>query len=209
MTTFDEFMPDQPDATGGGDLEVLRLNETPALAVIFTDRVGAATTHYLDLPNLRAELRCNLGPEPRCLLCDLKHRRTSRAVLPIYDVAAAQVKALLISDTRDPHSLGPQLKAELRRGGLADRYLSLARSGNKFTVRSVPARPGHDMGETAIADFLARLESGRVALERVLPSYPNAELWDVPELERSAVAQGLDRASYASDGGHALEPATR
>jgi hypothetical protein len=209
MQTLDDFMPDSPDASGGGDLEVLRLSETPALVTIFTHKIGEAFSHYLDLPDLRAELRCNVGSEHRCLLCDLKHKRTSRAILPVFDVAAARVKALLISDTRDPHALGPQLKAELRKGDLDKRYLALSRVSNKFTVRSVPAKPSNDMGEGAIADFLEKLKSGLVSLERVLPVYPNAELWELPELERSAEAMGLARSDYVGGDGKALEAMTR
>ena len=102
MQTLDDFMPDIPEATGGGDLELLRLSETPSLVVMFTNNVSAASTHYVDLPNLRSELRCNTGLESRCLLCDLKYRLTKRAILPVYDVASAEVKVLLVSDTRSP-----------------------------------------------------------------------------------------------------------
>ena len=207
--TLDDFLPDIHDATGGDDLEVLRLSETPSLVAVFTNKVGAASTHYVDLPNLRSELQCNTDLEPRCLLCDLKHRLTKRAILPIYDVSSAEVKVLLVSDTRDPHSLGPQLKAEMRQGGLDKRYLAISRKGYRFTVRSVPAKPSNDMGEVAVADFLAKLESGLISLERVLPVYPNAELWDIPELERSAEAMGLARSDYVGDGGKALEAVTR
>jgi len=109
MQTLDDFLPETADATGGSDLEVLQLSETPALVTIFTNKVSSSSTHYVDFPNLRSELRCNTGLEFRCLLCDLKYRLTKRAILPVYDVASAEVKVLLVSDTRDPHSLGPQL----------------------------------------------------------------------------------------------------
>ena len=209
MQTFDDFLPETANATGGSELEVLRLSETPALVTIFTNKVSTVATHYVELPNLRSELRCNTGLESRCLLCDLKYRLTNRAILPVYDIAAAEVKVLLVSDTRDPHSLGPQLKAELRQGGLDERYLALSRKSNRFTVKSVPAKPGHDMGEAVIADFLAKFESGQISLERVLPVYANAELWDVPELERSAEALGLVRSAYAGNAGQVVEAVTR
>ena len=209
MTTLDQFLPDLCDSVGGGELQILRLSETPALVAVFTDKVGSSSTHYVDLPNLRSELRCNADLESRCLLCDLKYRLTNRAILPVYDVASAEVKVLLVSDTRDPHSLGPQLKAELRQGNLDKRYLRCSRKSNRFTVKSLPAKPGHDMGETAIADFLAKLKAGQVSLEGVLPVYANAELWDVPELERSAEALGLVRSAYAGNAGQVAEAVTR
>ena len=209
MQTLDDFLPETADATGGSDLEVLRLSETPALVTIFTNKVGSSSTHYVDLPNLRSELRCNTGLESRCLLCDLKYRLTKRAILPVYEVATAEVRVLLVSDTRDPHSLGPQLKAEFRQGGLDKRYLAISRKSNRFTVKSVPAKPGHDMGEAVIADFLAKVKSGQISLERVLPVYANADLWDVPELERSAEASNLVRSDYAGNAVQVVETVTR
>ena len=209
MTTLDQFLPDLPDSVGGGELQILRLSETPALVAVFTSNVGSSSTHYVDFPNLRSELRCNTDLESRCLLCDLKYRLTKRAILPVYDVASAEVKVLLVSDTREPHSLGPQLKAELRQGNLDKRYLALLRKSNRFTVKSLPAKPGHDMGEAAVADFLAKVKSGQVSLEGVLPVYANAELWDVPELERSAEALGLVRSDYVRQAGQVVETVTR
>ena len=65
------------------------------------------------------------------------------------------------------------------------------------------------MGEAVIADFLAKFESGQISLERVLPVYANAELWDVPELERSAEALGLVRSDYVGNAGQVAEALTR
>ena len=65
------------------------------------------------------------------------------------------------------------------------------------------------MGEAAVADFLAKVKSGQVSLEGVLPVYANAELWDVPELERSAEALGLVRSDYAGHAGQVVETVTR
>jgi hypothetical protein len=209
MQTLDQFLPDMLDSPGSGELQILRLSVTPALVTLFTNKVGAVSTHYVDLANLRSELRCNKGLEPGCLLCDLKYRLTNRAILPVYDVASAEVKVILVSDTRDPHSLGPQLKAELRQGNLDKRYLALSRTSNRFTVRSLPAKAGHDMGEAAIAGFLARFKAEQVSLEGVLPVYANAELWDVPELERSAEALGLVRSDYVGKAGQVVEAVTR
>ena len=62
MKTFDDFMPDSPDASGGGDLEVLRLAETPALVTIFTNKIGAAFTHYLDCPTSGPSCGATSGP---------------------------------------------------------------------------------------------------------------------------------------------------
>ena len=123
----------------------------------------------------------------------MRKPKTHRAILPVYDVSSTQVKALLISDNRQPHALGPLLKAELRTGGLDKRFLMLTRSGNKFSVQSVPAKEGHDMGEAVVGPFAVRLEKGQITLDRAIPIYPNLELWDVPEIERSAEAMGLKR----------------
>ena len=60
-----------------------------------------------------------------------------------------------------------------------------------------------------MVDFLAKVKSGQVSLEGVLPVYANAELWDVPELERSAEALGLVRPDYAGHAGQVVETVTR
>ena len=209
MKTFDDFLPDAPEATGGGELEVLRLSEAPTLVAAFTKAIAEAETHYVDGANLRAEVHCNLGREGRCLLCDVRRPRTHRAILPVYDVSSTQIKALLISDNRQPHALGPQLKAQLRTGDLDKRFLMLTRSGNKFSVQSVPAKEGHDMGEAVVGPFAERLAKGQVTLDRAIPVYPNAELWDVPEIERSAEAMGLKRSDYVARGDKTKEAVTR
>src|SRR5512135_3619995 len=82
MKTFDDFLPDAPEATGGGELEVLRLSVAPTLVAAFTKTIAEAETHYVDGANLRAEVHCNLGREGRCLLCDVRRPRTHRAILP-------------------------------------------------------------------------------------------------------------------------------
>ena len=60
------------------------------------------------------------------------------------------------------------------------------------------ARPGggHDLGEASIRQFLEKLESGAVALERVLPIYTNADLWALDELSRQAAALRLQPSRY-------------
>jgi hypothetical protein len=195
-TTFNDFLPDTAGSVGAGDLEILRVTEESVIVTVFTDQIAQATTHYLDLSELRAEVQCNRAHEAPCLLCDLGKRRTNRAVLPVYDVKSDQVKALLVSDNRHPHALGTLLKAELKKGGLDRRYLAISRSGVKFTVQSLPAGEGNDLGEPAIASFLERLESGAVALDRVLPTYPNIELWNFLELARETAARRLQRDRY-------------
>jgi hypothetical protein len=198
---FNEFMPDATGAPAGGELETLRLNETPVLVALFTGQVEQTQTHFVEAPNLRAELHCHAGDGSPCLLCDLKYKRTRRAILPVYDVETDQVKVLLVSDSRHPHALGPLLKAELAKGGLDQRYLLLSRQGAKFAVQSVPAPDGGRMGESAIAEFLAGFEGGQLDLTRAIPLYPNEELWDVPEVERKARALGLERSRYVAGRG--------
>ena len=78
MMRFDEFFPNAPAGAGAGPLDIVRLNETPVVLNVFTDRLAAVTTHYIDFPNFRGEVRCNAGPEARCLLCDLRQKSTRR-----------------------------------------------------------------------------------------------------------------------------------
>jgi hypothetical protein len=200
MATLDDFLPDISGVNANGALEVLRLSDSPVVFTVFTSQIGELITHYVDLPNLRAEVRCNTAIESRCLLCDLKHKRTNRAILPVADVSTNDVKVVLMSDARSPYSLAPQIKSELRRGGLDKRFLTITRNGHKFVVESIVAKPGQDMCELAIDQFNNNMTSGLVALESAIPIYPNSELWDVPELERKAEAMGLVRSDYVNGG---------
>jgi hypothetical protein len=197
MIDFDDFMPDTPSMPSGGELEILRLGETPVLVAVFTSRVGQAVTHYVDVPNLRSELRCNARDGSLCLPCDLRYKTTRRAILPVYAAESDQVKALMVSDSRHPHALGPLLKAELTKGGLDQRYLLISRRATQFDVQSVPASNDRRMGETVIAEFVARLDRQLIDLVQAIPICANEQLWDVPELERKARGLGLERSRYA------------
>jgi hypothetical protein len=198
METFDSSLPDLPDAIGGGDLEVLRLSETPTFVALFTDQIGLATTHFIDFPNLRTELHCNAALESRCLLCDIKSKSTKRAILPVYEISSAQIKAMLVSDNRNPNALAPQIKAELTGGDLDKRILAITRKSNKFAIQSVAVHEGNELGEVVIAGFIAKLKNGQISLGRVMPTISNHDLWDVPEIERSATILGLNRADYST-----------
>jgi hypothetical protein len=196
MATLLDVFPENLE-TYTGDLQLIRLSETSSLIVLFTQAIEQIKTHYLNYPNLMGEFRCNASPGRRCVLCDITIKQVQRAMLPAYDLVAAEVRVLLISNSSHPHALGPQVVAELRRGGLAQRILMVTRSRNKFEVRSQAARPGQDMHKAQIKAFQEDLAAGRVSLVNALPSRGNAELLDVPEIERAATALGLTRSDYA------------
>ena len=200
MATLSDIFPESLE-TYTGDLQPVRLSETPSWVVLFTQVIEQVDTHYLNYPNILGEFRCNASPGHRCILCDISVPLTHRAVLPAYDFVAAEVRVLLITDSRHPHALGPQIAAELRRGGLAQRILMLTRSRNKFEVKSLSAKPGQDMGEAQIKVFHEELAAGRISLVNALPSRGNTELLDVPEIERAATALGLTRSDYAEVNG--------
>lgn len=196
MTTFDDFMPDA-SSYSSADLDVLRLGETPVVIGLFTFGVATVQTHFVDVPSLRAELHCNVPSESACLLCHVQQPRTNRAVLPVYDVEGDQIRALLVTDSRHPHALGPQLKAEFGKGDLANRYLVVTRKGNKFTVKTVSADASARRGEAEIARFVSRLQANEIDLRRAVAQLRNAQLWEITELDRKATALGLKRSDYA------------
>ena len=195
MATLSDIFPESLE-TYTGDLQAIRLSETPSLIVLFTAVIGQINTHFLNYTNLMGEFRCNASQGRRCVLCDISIPLIRRAVLPAFDVVAAEVRVLLITSSSHPYALGPQIVAELRRGGLTERLLAVTRTGNKFEVRSVAARPGQDMGEAQIKIFSEDLAAERISLDAVIPSRGNAELLDVVEIERAATAFGLARSDY-------------
>ena len=145
---------------------------------------------------MRAEIQCNQTREGKCLPCDLKYPLTARAILPVLDVAADDVKALLVSANCNPGALGPQLKAEFKRGNLASRVLAISRISNKFVVATDDVDQKERLGESTVTAFVERMKAGTVVLENAIPVYDNASLWDVPEIERTARASKRDRAAY-------------
>ena len=69
MQTLDDFLPETADATGGSELEVLRLSETPALVTIFTNNVGAVIHSLRGVPE--PEMRIALQYRSRIPLSPL------------------------------------------------------------------------------------------------------------------------------------------
>jgi hypothetical protein len=120
-----------------------------------------------------------------------------RVVLPVYDVETDSVKALLVSGAMSPHSLGPQLRVEIDKGGLDERFLLISRRYAKYEVTSTPMTNGAESGEIAIADFMKRLQEGRTSLEGVIPRLSNSELAEIQEVQRKANALGLKQVDYA------------
>ena len=205
MPSFDEIFSDSLDASGVGKLDLVRVNETPVIVSLFTKEVVDVKTHYLG-GSVNCEVQCNRQHESRCLLCDLHDKAITRHLLLVYSVDADAVAVLRVSDTRSPHALGPKLAAEIRQGELDKRFLLISRTGNKYTVSSIPAKDGQDTGERVVKQFLERQEAGKIDLMRAIPIYPNTDLFDVPELERKATAMGAARSDYVAGGHGDQEP---
>jgi len=195
-TTLAAMFPLNPHASGGADLVLVRLDTTPKLVILFTDSTKPIATHWIEQGTMRGEIQCNKGAEGRCLICDLGHIPTTKTLMPVYDVASASVGVLSIPEGKGAHSLGPLLMAEINRGNLAARYLALTRNYAKYSVTSLVAQMGQDMGEAIIKAFLVPFSAGHADLTMVIPVTTNACLWDVPELERLARARGLARSVY-------------
>ena len=209
MPSFEEIFADSPDATGVGQLDlvrvnetpviVVRVNETPVIVVLFTKKAVGVKTHYLG-GSVNCEIQCNCRHEQRCLLCDLQDKAITRHLLLVYLVEADAVAVLRVSDTRSPYALGPKLAAEIRQDELDKRFLLISRVSNKFAVTSVPAKDGQDMGERIVRQFVERQRVGEIDLTRAIPIYPNADLFNVPELERKATAMGFSKSDYVAGG---------
>jgi hypothetical protein len=190
-------MPDQSDGLLGGRFEAVAIRERPVTIVAFFTRFAPVTLHPgVEIDRLFVHVRCNATEGSPCILCDLGEPHKTFFVTPVYAVAEAAVRALVISDAHQPHSLGPQYKDELMKGKLDARFLCLSRVSAKYTVTSVPAKPGQEMGDCAIKTFLADLEAGRVRLDDAVARYSNESLLEIDSIRRDAEARGLDRQRY-------------
>jgi len=81
MATLSDIFPEGLE-TSSGDLQLIRLSETPSLVVLFTQTIELVDTHYVYYPNLMGEFQCNASSGRRCFLCDISIPLTHRAVLP-------------------------------------------------------------------------------------------------------------------------------
>ena len=196
MTDFrDQFSLDANDSSYAS-LEVLKLNEQPRIIEVFTSECLEVKAHFLDTGDFRGYLQCNSETEGRCLLCDIDQKLETRIILPVYDVETDSIRVMLISDAVSPRSLGPQLRSEMERGDLDQRFLVISRKFDKYDVRSAPIPDGAETGETVIADFLDRIQEGRVSLSGVIKRLPNRELAEIPQIERKATALGIRKQGY-------------
>ena len=117
LVSLAEFMPEQSDGAIGERFESLAIRERPVTIVAFYTQFARVDLHPgVEIDRQFIHVRCNAADESPCVLCDLGDPRKSYHVTPVYAVADAAVRALVISDAHQPHSLGPQYKDELIEG---------------------------------------------------------------------------------------------
>jgi hypothetical protein len=192
-------MPDQSTGVHGDRFESLAIRERPVTVVAFFTQFARVGLHpNVDIDRQFVHVQCNATDTSHCILCDLGDPCKDYFVTPIYAVADAAVRALVISDAHQPHSLGPLYKDELLKGNLAVRFLCLSRVSSKYAIVSVPAKPGQEMGERVIKKFLEDLEAGRVRLQDAIARYSNEALLEIESIRRDAEARGLDRLRYST-----------
>src|SRR5262245_38788666 len=107
MIGIDQFMPEQPGSPGER-FEPLSIRERPVTVVAFFTQFAPVTLHPgVEIDRQFVHVRCNATEESPCVLCDLGEPRKTFFVTPVYAVADAAVRALVISEAHQPHSLGP------------------------------------------------------------------------------------------------------
>jgi hypothetical protein len=89
-------------------------------------------------------------------------------------------------------------KDELLKGDLDKRFLCISRVSAKYSITSVPAKEGQDMGDQVIKKFIDDLKSERVRLEDAIARYSNQALLEIESMRRDAEARGLDRERYVT-----------
>ena len=199
LVSLAEFMPEQSDGAIGERFESLAIRERPVTIVAFYTQFARVDLHPgVEIDRQFIHVRCNAVDESPCVLCDLGEPRKSYHVSPVFAVAEAAVRALVISDAHQPHSLGPQYKDELMKGGLDKRFLCISRVSAKYTITSIPAKAGQEMGERVIKKFLEDLQAGRIRLDDAIARYSNEALLEIESIRRDAEARGLDCLRYSA-----------
>ena len=199
LVSLAEFMPEQSDGAIGKRFESLAIRERPVTIVAFYTQFARVDLHpYVEIDRQFTHVRCNAADVSPCVLCDLGDPRKTYYVTPVYAVADAAVRALVISDAHSPHSLGPQYKDELSKGNLDKRFLCISRIAAKYTTTSLPAKAGQEMGERVIKKFLEELQAGRIRLDDAIARYSNEALLEIDSIRRDAEARGLDCLRYSA-----------
>lgn len=180
------------------ELDILKINEEPCIIAVFTTECESIAAHFIDTSEYRGYVQCNSGSEGRCILCDTKRKLETRIVMPVYDVVGNSIKALMISTSRAPHSLGPQLWQQLDRGDLDKRFLVISRdsSNYKYSVSSTPMTNGAESGESVIAEFHENIGELSTCLTNVIQRMTNVGLAAIPEIQTMANAWGLSTQDY-------------
>ena len=201
LVSLAEFMPEQSDGAIGERFESLAIRERPVTIVAFYTQFARVDLHPgVEIDRQFVHVRCNATEKTPCVLCDLGDPRKSYHVSPVYAVADAAVRALVISDAHSPFSLGPLYKDELLKGDLDKRFLCISRVSAKYTITSLPAKESQsqEMGDRAIKKFLEDLEAGRIRLDDAIARYSNEALLEIDSIRRDAEARSLDRLRYSA-----------
>lgn len=173
-----------PGATGA-PLEVIRVGSDEVAIVPFTADGERLDVHYCDEAEIRGFVRCN---GTGCVLCRIGRKAEPRILLPAYLAAAGVIGILMVSTTRTPHALLPQLLQSLRSG--RREILFISRNSAKHTVTVRPLGEGEESGAAIIQSFVDSYAAGEIDLTSPIARISNEDIAEIPGIARHLALKG-------------------
>jgi hypothetical protein len=167
-------------------LEVVKLDDNETAIIPFTAEGEKAELHYCSEDEIKGYVHCN---GPGCVLCRIGRKLEKRSMLPVYLPMAGYVAILLVSPSRRPYSLLPQITNILKSDKPMVAFVT--RAGFKYTVSQVELKDDEDGGEAVIQRFLDEYEAGLHDLSTVCQSIENDELANIESISRMLKLKGV------------------
>lgn len=187
--TLQDYIADPPP-TGqvpASSIDIIRIDENEVAVVPFTNETVEVDSHFSSDDEVFGYLRCN---GKGCVLCMIGRKLLPRVILPVYSTAERRVGVLMMSASRRPGALLPQLVPALR--SKARILAFIARHGTRFSVQVKPLPPDVEDGAHLIRAFQEADAAGTISLVDALQSISNDELRAIPAIQEQLRLRGLE-----------------
>jgi len=184
-------------------LQLLRIERNQIVIELFTPNAATVAIHFCEERELKSYIRCN---GDGCVLCLAGKSVEERVLLPVYVPVEGIIKVLSISPNTRPGALRPPIEWLLKR--LAEQsgpVFAVVTKPDRMIFQVIPVQPRvhQNTGQTTVAEFVKRWESGQVDLTEVYPQHCNDVLRAIPGiktmLDLKEVKEEKEPASSADD----------
>jgi hypothetical protein len=177
-------MEDHPESS---KLEQLKLNYNETPVVTFTGEFGEIHLHYCNEPEYNGYVPCN---GEGCVLCRIGRKPDERYLLPVYSVLTDAVAVLVISSSRIPQALYPQLTPILKME--KNQLIFITRlDWVRYKVIHRELAPDVFINDAAIKKFV-EAEDRYSQIESIFPRFDNSTLKEFHDVNRMLKLKGVN-----------------